>query len=605
MYEGQIAHLQHHDGQIDRTNGRIYRIKAKGAAPLQPFDLANQSSAELLPLLAHPNKWFRRAAIRVLDDRQDATVAAPLRDNIARDEGQLALESLWALSAGRGLSETLALGTLDHPNPQVRAWTIRLLGDNNAISPAVAAKLTALAASEPNVEVRSQLASTARRLPAAECLPIVRGLLARSEDIDEIHLPLQLWWAIESKADTDRGAVLALFEDTWLWDQPLVHKHILSRLMRRWAQAGTRKDLTTCAALLKLSPGDAHGKQLMKGFEEAFQGRRVGNLPAELVDAMSRLGGQSISLGLRRGEPEAVSKALAVIADENAEANERLQLLQILGEARQPQAVPVLLTVVATAADDGLKMAALTSLSAYDSPEIGTVVLREYGKFTDDARSVAQTLLVSRKAWALELLAALDAGSIEPRTIPVDVARKLTAHRDERIVAGVKKHWGQLDGATTDQMREQIVRLQDVVRSGSGSPYAGKKLFANSCAKCHRLFGDGGQIGPDLTPFKRDDVTGMVTNIVNPSAEIREGFETFTAITTDGRVVTGFLVDRDNQVAVLRGVDGQNISLPQDQIEELLREKKSLMPEGQLTAMTEQQVRDLFAYLRSTQPLAD
>ena len=56
-----------------------------------------------------------------------------------------------------------------------------------------------------------------------------------------------------------------------------------------------------------------------------------------------------------------------------------------------------------------------------------------------------------------------------------------------------------------------------------GTPYSGKKLFTANCGKCHTLFGQGGQIGPDLTSFKRDDVANMLVNIVNPSAEVREG----------------------------------------------------------------------------------
>ena len=59
------------------------------------------------------------------------------------------------------------------------------------------------------MEVRSQLASTAKRLPAAQALPIVRNLLTHHEDADDIHLPLLLWWAIESKAESDTEAVLA------------------------------------------------------------------------------------------------------------------------------------------------------------------------------------------------------------------------------------------------------------------------------------------------------------------------------------------------------------------------------------------------------------
>jgi putative heme-binding domain-containing protein len=187
----------------------------------------------------------------------------------------------------------------------------------------------------------------------------------------------------------------------------------------------------------------------------------------------------------------------------------------------------------------------------------------------------------------------------------LDTARKLTVFRDDRIAQSIAKHWGTIEGATTAEMQRQIERLRDVVAAGSGSPYPGKKLFKATCAKCHRLFGDGGQIGPDLTSYKRDDVANMLIHIVNPSAEVREGFETYQALTDDGRVVAGFLVDRDNQVVVLRGADGQNVTLAQSEIDELLPQRKSLMPEGVLRELNDQQVRDLFAYLRSTQPLND
>jgi putative heme-binding domain-containing protein len=218
---------------------------------------------------------------------------------------------------------------------------------------------------------------------------------------------------------------------------------------------------------------------------------------------------------------------------------------------------------------------------------------------------VAQTLLASRKTWALALVAAVEAGRIDRNSLPLDVVRKLTVHREPGLAERVAKLWGNVDGATTADMRDQIARLQKTLKAGTGTPYAGKKLFSATCAKCHRLFTEGGQIGPDLTSFKRDDVTNMLTNIVNPSAEVREGFETYVAVTGDGRVVSGFLADRDNRMIVLRGIDGQNVSLEQDDLEQLERQKRSLMPEGLLQKMTDQQIRDLFAYLRSTQPLAN
>jgi putative heme-binding domain-containing protein len=125
------------------------------------------------------------------------------------------------------------------------------------------------------------------------------------------------------------------------------------------------------------------------------------------------------------------------------------------------------------------------------------------------------------------------------------------------------------------------------------------------CGKCHTLHAQGGKIGPDLTTYKRDDIRQMLIHIVNPSAEIREGFETQVAVLNDGRVVTGFLVEQDPQAITIRSPDGQTISLERLEIDELVKSRKSLMPEGQLKDLTEEQLRNLFAYLRSSQPLSD
>jgi putative heme-binding domain-containing protein len=112
-------------------------------------------------------------------------------------------------------------------------------------------------------------------------------------------------------------------------------------------------------------------------------------------------------------------------------------------------------------------------------------------------------------------------------------------------------------------------------------------------------------VGPDLTTFARADVGNLLLHIVNPSASIREGYEALLVTLKDGRVVSGVLADRDSRRMVLRGADGQAVSVRQEQVEEVVRQRASLMPEGLLDALTNQQMRDLFAYLRSTQPLSD
>ena len=252
-----------------------------------------------------------------------------------------------------------------------------------------------------------------------------------------------------------------------------------------------------------------------------------------------------------------------------------------------------------------MKAAVLGALPSYPDERIPTSVLQQYGQMQDEMRNLAQALLVSRQSWALQFVRAVDRGEIAASSIPAETVRKLTILHNDQLTELVKKHWGEIEGASTAEMQQQMDHYLLVLSDGQGNPYPGKKLYMQMCGKCHVLHAQGGQIGPDLTTFKRDDLRNILTNVINPSAEIREGFETVIAYTTDGRVVSGFLVEQDPQVVVLRTAEGQTVSLDRQEIEELLPQKKSLMPEGQLKTLTDDQVRDLFAYLRSGQPLAD
>jgi len=603
MYEPLISHRQHFEGQIDKQNGRIYRLRAKDAPPLEPFDLGSKTSDELIDVLGHPNKWFRQTALRLLADRRDASLVPKLRTLIAEQTGQLALEALWALNLSGGFDEAVALQLLRHADPHVRLWTVRLLCDDRQISAEAAAQLADISKSEPYVEVRSQLASSARRLPVKQALAIVANLLGHDEDVDDVHVPLLLWWAIEAQAAASPQDVVELFRRPDLWDRPLVAQTVASRLMKRFAMSGSRGDLIVCARLFEIAPNQAADDRLMQGFEEAFKGRPLSGLPQQLVTALNRAGGGSLALRVRQGDPAAVKEALNTLKQPTGNTAELIEYVQTFGEVRQPAAIPVLLELLKDTDSEPLQSAVLTALQSYEDAAIARTVLGLYASFSDDVRSVSQTLLVSRAAWTRLFLEAIDGGSIAAETVPLDVVRKMTIHSGDDVTALISKHWKNVDGASTAEMKQVIERFSQTLAGGSGDPYHGKELYAKTCAKCHLLFGQGGRIGPDLTTYKRDDSLNILINVVNPSAEIREGFETFLVVTEDGRMASGFLFDQDNRVVVLRGTDGQNITLARDRIDEMLPQRKSLMPEGLLNELNEQDVRDLFAYLRTSQPL--
>ena len=601
-YDSQVNHYRNHEGRIDPQNGRVYRLGAKGKGRLKSFDLGGRTSLELVELLKHKDKWHRQTALRLLGDRKDVSVLPALKKVLAESLGQAALESLWAVNLCGGFTPDFAADTLDHADPYVRAWAVRLLGDERLVSEPLAKRLVRLAKREPHVEVRSQLAATVKRLPTHQALPVVRALMEHDTDAGDIYQPLMVWWALESNVSRDASLVLDLFEDKSLWQKSLVRQHLLGRLIRRFAKAGSRANLLSGARLFELAPDADAARILMDGFEKAYKGRSMAALPDRLMAAMARHGGGSVALALRRGEARAVDEALRVIADVKAEKLLRLQYTEILGEAPNPKAVPVLLSIVKNEPGSDLKRAALGALKPYGDDQVASETIAVYPGLPSDLRQVAGTLLAGRPSSATALVDAVAEGEISAALVSPEVVSLLRTHKTPKLARKLNKLFSNVETDST-KLEIEIARLVRLVEEKTGSPYAGKKLFNVSCAACHKLFEQGGQIGPDLSTYQRDDIDTMLLNIVNPNAEIREGYENFLLITKDGRTVVGFLVEQDGQTVVLRGLDGQDISLERKDIKSMKAQGISLMPAGLLNGYTDDQVRDLMAYLRSTQPL--
>lgn len=603
MYEQRIDHASHYQGRIHRTTGRVYRLRDADRSSTVRFDLGQASSEELVALLKHKNKWFRQTALRLIGDRRDTSIIPLLQKQLQNHVGQVALESLWALHQSGGLTDQIARQTLRHSDPYVRLWTVRLLCDRPTIPDSLAAELASIASGEPDLQARSQYACSARRLPVQQSLPLVANLLRHSSDATDIHTPLLLWWAIEAQVTSNAEAVLELFADRSLWHETITQQHLLERLMRRFAQAGNRSDLFACAKLLELAPSKEFTKKLLVGFEQAYQGRSLVNLPDELVRAITRTGGGSLALRLRQNNPEAIRDAIAAISNPDEELIKRLQYIHILGNLKNAETVPVLLLLVQQSEENEMRRAALTSLQGFDDPTIGTQIASIQPQLPEALQEVALMLLASRREWAIELLSSIEQNTIDPESVRMSVVRRMLLLRDAQIESSVGKYWGKVQGATTAEMFTEMERLTKIVHNGSGIPHNGKDLFMKNCGKCHTLFTEGGNIGPNLTSYQRDNLRQILVNIVNPSLEIREGFENFVIQTENGLTLNGFITDEDNQVVVLKTAEGQRVIIPKDEIEQQVAVKRSLMPEGTLKNLSNQQVRDLFAFLRSSQPL--
>ena len=645
-YDSRLSHVDPRD-DWHKTSGRIYRLQVTtDQQPGSTHNLQDLSSEELLLELQHPNKWHRQTAVRLLSERlrlnqeNDADVMVPQLKRLAEGSSAAALEAVWILSQIDQLDEPLAIRLLQHRDADVRRWIVRLLGDKRAISPEIAQVLIDVAESEPYVQVRSQLASTAKRLETQYALPILGALLQRDEDTTDPHLPLLVWWALEAHCGTalaesahlgvplatinptsPRQQVLRWLEEKTLWETPVARSTLTTRLMRRFAMEGIEwrsrgalgrpadAPLTACAKLIQLAPHADAKAQLMAGFLEAFQGQEIGSLPSELKAAVQSyqqsLANSDLVLGLKLGSDDALKKALQAVASSSTDLPIRLSLVETFGEVNTPSAVPVLLKLTSGSESSALKLAALNTLMSYPDEKIGTTICQRYQTSLPNEhgiREMAHRVLASRAVWAKQFLKEIDEYRIDAETVALDIVQQLRQHGDSEIEKLVTKHWGRIR-ATSAEKQAEMARIRASIRASESADLArGQTLFEKQCGTCHTLFDTGGQTGPNLTGYERSNVSFLTLAIADPSAAIRKEFIQYQIATTDGRVLNGLLEDQTPTTVSIRGANNQVTLLSRDDIDKLKAVEASLMPDNLTTKLSDDELRDLLAYLMGRTP---
>ncbi len=607
-YASQASHLKGSVGETNPELGRVYRLRSANSEPAYPrLDLRKWTSERLVREgLGHPNRWYRETALRLLGDRRDDAVVPLLQDRAVDPHNLQALWALWGLHLSGGFTPEIAEKLWEHPDPHVRSWSVRLLTELSGVPDETWRRIGQLAAAEPDVEVRLQLANSARKIPTALALQVLGSLIRRDIDAEDPMIPRATWWGVETHAH-EREALLTWLQQPELWEAKLAAaSQLQENLMCRYGLQGTQADLQACARLMQLAPTSDARKRLAGGFSRAFEGRAIPPLPDELIAALSQADPKFAAiLGVRRHDPAAIAAVLAEVAAPDLPLETRVQYIRALGDvvADPSRVVPGLISLLREPGDEELTIAVLGALQKYGHPEIGEAIVTCFPRLAPAAQASAQAVLASRSTWAKQLMAAVEANSVAPASLSQDTVARMRWHPDPDLVAQVAK-WFPVAQEHPDALDQRTEYVEQIARSGQGSPLEGQNLFHQeaSCGKCHRMFGRGGEVGPDLTSYNRSNLRLLLLAVVNPSAEIREGYENLTVFTDDGRVVTGFVVDENDHILVLRTVDGQNQSIDKSTIEEQRPNKASLMPTGLLDSLTDSQLRDLCAFLTSTTP---
>ncbi|HSU67955.1 MAG TPA: PVC-type heme-binding CxxCH protein [Tepidisphaeraceae bacterium] len=606
FYEQRISHVDPRD-TWDRTTGRIWRVRPTTWKPgLKPFDFYTLPSAELVKRLQSNNRWERNIARQILTMRADDTVAPNLRRLLVQDFGQHALEALLALRGVDSLDDQTMLLALKHRSPEVRTWAVRLTGDakNDRVSSPLFEQLLDMAYREMDPQVRSQLASTAKRLPAEQSIPLAAQMLARDSDAKDAHIPLLLWWAVEDKAVSHREKTIAALASKELWKHPLAREVVLPRLARRYAAEPTPENQDALAELLKTAPDAPERVILIGGIKEGFGGSSPDPLQPSLVAALK--GTDDPEIGLRLGDPSAAGKAIDFIRNEKNDREERIRTIALLGQLASPESATALVDLAAHSKTNSVRVAAISALGRFNDPGIGSQLVELYPKLParGEMRTATISTLLARPHWTAALLAATDSGAIARSDLGVTQIQRVREYDDPEVVKLADKLFGKKANATSREKADRIARVTRIVTSGAGEPAAGKELFTARCAVCHTLFGEGGKVGPDLTGYERRNVDFLALSIVDPSAYVREEFTAFRIRTKGGETLIGLITARDPNQITLQDAARQKTTIPKSQIIEERALPTSLMPEGLLDGLGDQQLRDLFKYLSSDKPPA-
>ena len=584
--------------------GRIYRITHGDTKSPVGMNLASLSDDELVKVHLHSNDWYGRQARRILQERTAAnkldgkTPVALAKILDEHPETPRKLRALWTLHVTGKLTSDKLQQLLKHEDEYLRAWAIQLLVEDQDPSAEALVQFAAMAKTDVSPVVRLYLASALQRIPVERRWEIVTALLGHAEDVDDHNLPLMYWYAFEPLVPADPARALTV---------AAAGKFSLVRQFaaRRLAENGNEPNLDPLVRVLASFADHDVRWDLLKGAQEGVRGRKSLAQPkgwTELYAQLTKDGHvfpQARALAVLFGDVQVLESYRKQLLTTTELEKLRLEALEVLVEKRLPDLVPTLLQLVD---DPALCRAVIRALGSYADERTPAVLLKHYAELTPEAKQDAIATLAGRKSYALALLVGVENKTVASSDISAFTARQLFSLGDQQVTDRLKQVWGDVRESPQEK-QDQMARVKKMLTPGVMSRANlsnGRALFKKTCQQCHTLYGDGAKIGPDLTGSNRADQNYIVTNIVDPSAEIGKGYKVRIVVTTDGRSISGLVVEETAARLVIQTATDK-FTVSRADVEEERDSSVSMMPEGQIDKMTPDEIRDLIAYLASKQ----
>ncbi|MFN8710093.1 MAG: PVC-type heme-binding CxxCH protein, partial [Planctomyces sp.] len=610
----------------DRTSGRIYRLVYGDRKPIR-VDLSQMTDAELTEQLFHRNEWYVRMARRLLMERNAGPrVRAELLKRVSSETDEpRKLQALWTISSLQLLDENLARGLLKDSSEFVRAWTIQLMLDHGnttwkasgestaqadsrrpdgspfyaSLNSVMLKTLTEMATTDSSPIVRRYLASALQQIAPDQRWELAQALVQRAEDERDHNIPLLLWYGVEPLVAVDASRAMRLASESKI---SRVRQYLIRRACSENSTNAPAVELLSAAA-----NDPVRQAEILDAMLEAFRGRVGIPMPDEWKGAYAKLSpgaSQEIQdrlsqIAILFGDVRVLGPMRKLLGDPDQDILRRRQALDVLIQGRDLEAATILQSD-AVLDHPELQGPAVRGMATLANDLVPVVLLRRYSSLKADSKKDAIATLCARPNWSKSLLQEIAGGKLPTGDLHAFHVRQIQSFQDPQLNELLLKHWGDIRESSADRQK-QIAEWKQYLKPrviAAGSTGNGRRIFARTCQNCHRLFGTGGEIGPDITGANRSSLDYLLENMIDPSSVVGRDYQVVILQLKDGRVING-LVRQDTDSALTIQTINDRIIVPKADIEERSLSSSSMMPEKQLDALTKDEVRDLIAYLQS------
>ena len=467
----------------------------------------------------------------------------------------------------------------------------------NGTGPAPRPLLGLADASSKDGLVRLHTASDLQRLPLEERWPIATALAQHEEDANDRQQPLMIWYGIEPAVAADPLKGVELIREAKL---PTVRRLVARRIAEMIEAKPEAVD--ALVALMKeqkdvrddVLAGLAAG---LDGFSSAKKPKGWDEFVRVAVPEPAKAGTTIQNLSVVFGSGRASDDLIVIVKNTDGDANARLNAFKSLTRSAKPELLPVIRGLIN---DKVLGTVSRSALAAYDDPNIPKAMLNPWPARSEEQQAATVATLTSRPSYAKALLEAIKAKKVRATAITPFQARQIRSLGDESLNTLLTEAWGEIRD-TPEAKKAEFAKWEGLLKPdvlAKADPSKGRMIFMAACGACHKLYGQGGAIGPELTGSDRHNLKYLLENILDPSAVVPADFRVSVLNLKDGRTITGVIPEQTERTLTVQ-TPAERLTIERTQIVKQAQLPVSLMPEGLLTALGDENVKNLIAYLMS------